>query len=246
MTQTVFIVGASRGIGAALAHEFAARGLQLGLLARNQAQLDALAADLRQAHGVRVETASLDVADRDAVAPVLAALMARFGTVDIVVANAGVLGWRKAGDGNVAEDRRIIETNLLGAIAVIDAAVAQFKRQGRGQVVGISSISAYRGIPGSGAYSASKAALTNYLEALRLELAGKGIDVTVVHPGFVKTDIGPNMDKYPFAAEPAKVAKEIADGIARRRKNLIVPRFPWSMVLPALKLLPDSVIRKVF
>lgn len=246
MTQTVLIVGASRGIGAALAHEFAARGLQLGLLARSQAQLDALAADLRQAHGVRVETASLDVADRDAVAPVLEALMARFGTVDIVVANAGVLGWRKAGDGNVAEDRRIIETNLLGAIAVIDAAVAQFKRQGRGQVVGISSISAYRGIPGSGAYSASKAALTNYLEALRLELAGKGIDVTVVHPGFVKTDIGPNMDKYPFAAEPAKVAKEIADGIARRRKNLIVPRFPWSLVLPALKLLPDSVIRKVF
>lgn len=246
MTQTVLIVGASRGIGAALAHELAARGLQLGLLARNQAQLDALAAELRQAHGVRVETASLDVADREAVAPVLQALMDRFGTVDIVVANAGVLGWRKAGDGNVAEDRRIIETNLLGAIAVIDAAVAQFKRQGRGQVVGISSISAYRGIPGSGAYSASKAALTNYLEALRLELAGKGIDVTVVHPGFVKTDIGPNMDKYPFAAEPAKVAREIADGIARRRKNLIVPGFPWRLVLPALKLLPDSVIRKVF
>lgn len=246
MSRTVIIVGASRGIGASLAREYAARGATLGLLARSADALDALALELRQNHGVRVETAPLDVADRERVAPVLQGLMDRLGTVDVVVANAGVLGWRKAGDGNVAEDRRIIETNLLGAIAVIDAAVARFKAQRRGQVVGVSSISAYRGIPGSGAYSASKAALTNYLDALRLELAGKGIVVTVVHPGFVKTDIGPNMEKYPFAAEPEKVAREIADGIDRGRKNVIVPRFPWSMVLPALRLLPDSVMKKVF
>lgn len=246
MTQTALIVGASRGIGASLAHELAARGMTLGLLARNGQQLDALAAELGQQFGTRAETAVLDVNDRDSVQPVMQSLMQRLGQVDIVVANAGVLGWRKAGDGNVAEDRRIIETNLLGAIAVIDAAVAQFKQQGRGHVVGISSISAYRGIPGSGAYSASKAALTNYLDALRMELANKNIAVTVVHPGFVKTEIGPNMDKYPFAAEPEKVAKEIADGIARKKKNLIVPRFPWTLVMPAMKLLPDSVMRKVF
>lgn len=246
MTQTALIVGASRGIGASLARELAARGMKLGLLARNNQQLDALAAELRQQFNTQVETATLDVSDRDSVQPVMQSLMQRLGQVDIVVANAGVLGWRKAGDGNVAEDRRIIKTNLLGAIAVIDAAVAQFKQQGRGHVVGISSISAYRGIPGSGAYSASKAALTNYLDALRMELANKNIAVTVVHPGFVKTKIGPNMDKYPFAAEPEKVAKEIADGIARKKKNLIVPRFPWTLVMPAMKLLPDSLIRKVF
>lgn len=245
MSQTVIIVGASRGIGASLAREYAARGATLGLLARSSDTLEALAAELR-AGGTRVETATLDVADRDAVAPVLTGLMDRLGKVDAVIANAGVLGWRKAGDGNVAEDRRIIETNLLGAIGVIDAAVARFKQQQSGHVVGISSISAYRGIPGSGAYSASKAALTNYLDALRMELSGKGITVTVVHPGFVKTDIGPNMDKYPFAAEPDKVAREIADGIARQKKNIIVPRFPWSLVLPAMKLLPDSVLKKVF
>lgn len=246
MSQTVLIVGASRGIGASLAREYAARGATLGLLARSAEALAALAAELAATHGVRVETATLDVADRDAVAPVLQGLMDRLGHVDIVIANAGVLGWRRAGDGNVAEDRRIIETNLLGAIAVIDAAVARFKAQQGGQVVGISSISAYRGIPGSGAYSASKAALTNYLEALRMELAGKGITVTIVHPGFVKTDIGPNMDKYPFAADPDKVAREIADGIARGKKNVVVPGFPWRLVLPAMRLLPDAVMRKVF
>lgn len=243
---TVIIVGASRGIGASLAREYAARGCTLGLLARSGDALTALAQELKAAHGVRVETARLDVADRDAVAPVMNGLMDRLGTVDVVIANAGVLGWRKAGDGNVAEDRRIIETNLLGAIGVIDVAVARFKAQKHGRVVGISSISAYRGIPGSGAYSASKAALTNYLEALRMELSGKGIGVTVVHPGFVKTDIGPNMDKYPFAAEPAKVAREIADGVARGKANLIVPGFPWRLVMPALKLLPDSLMKKIF
>lgn len=246
MTQTALIVGASRGIGASLARELATRGYQLGLLARNQEQLQALAAELRQQFGVRVETAALDVCASDTVAPVLENIMQRFERIDVVIANAGVLGWRRAGDGNVAEDRRIIETNLMGAIAVIDAAVAQFKRQKGGQVVGISSISAYRGIPGSAAYSASKAALTNYLDALRMEVSSKNITVTVVHPGFVKTDIAPGMEKYPFLAEPAKVAKEIADGIAGKKKNIIVPRFPWALLLPLTRIMPDSLIRKVF
>lgn len=246
MTSTAIIVGASRGIGASIARELAARGFQLGLLARNQEQLQALATELQQQFGIRVETAALDVCEQDRVAPVLDEIMQRFGQVDVMIANAGVLGWRKSGDGNIAEDRRIIETNLFGAIAVIDAAVAQFRRQRGGHVVGISSISAYRGIPGSGAYSASKAALTNYLDALRMELSNKNIAVTAVHPGFVKTDIAPGMEKYPFVADPDKVAKEIVDGIARKKKVLIVPRFPWSVLLPAMKLMPDSLLKKVF
>jgi short-subunit dehydrogenase len=246
MTKTVLIVGASRGIGASLAREFAARGARLGLLSRNHEQLQALAAELRQHHGIQVEAATLDVCESNSVQPIMQGMLQRLGQVDVVVANAGVTGWRRSGDGNVAEDRRIIETNLLGAIAVIDASVAHFKLQRGGQIVGISSISAFRGIPGSGAYSASKAALTNYLEALRIELSNKNIAVTIVHPGFVKTDIAPGMDKYPFAAEPDKVAREIADGIDRRKKNLIVPRFPWSMLLPAMKVLPDALVKRVF
>lgn len=246
MTSTIIIVGASRGIGASLAREFAGRGFQLGLLARNQEQLDALANELRQQFGTRIETATLDVCAADSVEPVLDNIMRRFDKIDVVIANAGVLGWRRAGDGNVAEDRRIIETNLMGAIAVIDAAVAKFKQQKSGHVVGISSISAYRGIPGSAAYSASKAALTNYLDALGMELSNKNITVTTVHPGFVKTDIAPGMEKYPFAADPVKVAKEIADGIARKKKNIIVPRFPWSLILPAMRIMPDSIMKKVF
>lgn len=240
------IVGASRGIGAALARELAARGYRLGLLARNREQLAQLAGELHARHGVQVEIETLDVSEQAAVAPALQRVLSALGRVDLVIANAGVTGVRKAGDGHLEKDRRIIETNLMGAIAVIDTAVAWFRQHGGGHVAAISSISAYRGIPGSGAYSASKAALTNYLEALRMELADKNIAVTVVHPGFVKTDIAPNMEKYPFAAEPEKVAREIADGLQRRRRNLIVPALPWRVLLPALRLLPDRVLRKVF
>lgn len=244
--QTVIIVGASRGIGASLAHEYARRGWSLGLLARNEDNLTMLAHELRNKHGVRVEIAALDICQEARVAPTLSRLMDRLGHIDLFIANAGVTGWRRAGDGNLAEDRRILETNLMGAIAVMDVAVARFKQQRVGHLVGISSISAFRGIPGSAAYSASKAALTNYLEALRIELGNKNIRVSAVHPGFVNTELAANMEKYPFVAEPAKVAREIADGIARGKKTLTVPRLPWSLLLPALRLLPDNLVKKVF
>lgn len=240
-SRTAIIVGASRGIGASLARELAARGYSLGLLARNQEQLHQLAGELRSVHNIHAEVDSLDVCDQASVAPVMNRMMQTFGAVDLVIVNAGVTGVRKAGDGNVAEDRRIIETNLLGAIAVIDVAMAQFKQQGRGHLVGISSVSASFAIPGSGAYSASKAALTNYLEALRMEVNKRKIDVTIVHPGFVNTDIAPGMEKYPFVATPEKVAKEIVDGIEKKKKNMVVPRFPWSLIMPVLHLIPDSV-----
>jgi hypothetical protein len=245
--STVIIVGASRGIGASLAREFAQRGWNLGLLARSEDNLTILAHELRNTFNARVEIAVLDVTDTDNVAPVMGELMQRFGHhIDVIVANAGVSGWRRSGDGNVTEDRRIIETNLMGAIAVVDAAVAKFKQQRVGQIVGISSISAYKGIPGSAAYSASKAALTNYLDALRMELSGKNITITTVHPGFVKTDLTPNMEKYPFVAKPEKVAKEIVDGIQKHKKNIIVPKLPWGIILPVLKVIPDSMVRKIF
>lgn len=244
--KTAIIVGASRGIGASLARELARRGYRLGLLSRNQDQLHQLAADLRGGHQTHVETGVLDVCDQASVSPALQHLFQVFGTVDLVIVNAGVTGVRKAGDGNLAEDRRIIETNLMGAIAVTDVAMAQFKQQGHGHLVGISSVSAAFAIPGSGAYSASKAALTNYLEALRVEVARYKIDVSIVHPGFVNTDIAPGMEKYPFVATPEKVAKEIADGIARKKKNMVVPRLPWGLIMPVLRLVPDSLKGKAF
>jgi short-subunit dehydrogenase len=245
-SKTAIIVGASRGIGASLARDLAQRGYRLGLLARNQEQLHNIATELRDTHQTHVEIGVLDVCDQASVAPALQHLFHTFGTVDLVIVNSGVVGVRKAGDGNIAEDRRIIETNLMGAIAVTDVAMAFFKQQGHGHLVGISSISASFAIPGSGAYSASKAALTNYLEALRVEVARYKINVSIVHPGFVNTDLAPGMEKYPFVATPEKVAHEIVEGIIKKKKNMIVPRLPWGVLMPVLRLMPERLKSKVF
>lgn len=244
--KTALIVGASRGIGAALARELAQRGYRLGLLSRNQEQLQQLANELRHNCDAHVEIGALDVCDPACVAPALQQQFQHFGTVDLVIVNSGVIGVRRAGDGNIAEDRRIIETNLMGAIAVTDAAIALFKQQGHGQLAGISSVSASFAIPGSAAYSASKAALTNYLEALRVEVVPFNISVSIVHPGFVNTELAPGMEKYPFVATPEKVAKEIVDGLAKKKKNLVVPRLPWGLIMPVLPFVPDRFKRNLF
>lgn len=245
-SKSVIIVGASSGIGEALAEQLASEGCQLGLLARRLDRLEALAEHLRQDHGITVVCAGIDVSQQSAVADVLEKLTTELGGVDVVVVNAGISGFRKAGDGRIHIDRQVIETNLLGAMATIDAAVAISLKQGKGHIVGISSLTAVRGMPGIAAYTASKAALSNYLEGIRTEVQQKGISVTVVHPGFVATEFAPNMDKYPFVATPVQVAKEISRAIRQRSRSVTVPRWPWAVVSPVLRWLPDSVVRRIF
>lgn len=246
MSRKALIIGASSGIGEALAVELATQGWSLGLLARRTDRLQTLATRLRQAHGSTVVTGMLDVRAQDTVATAVSTLADALGGVDLIVVNAGISGSRKAGDGRLAIDRAIIETNLMGAIAGIDAAVACFLRQGSGHLVGISSLTALRGMPGIAAYTASKAALSNYLEAVGTEVRQRGIDVTIVHPGFVATDFAPNMERYPFVASPELVASEIVTAIARKARRVTVPRWPWAVAGPLLRILPDGLLRKVF
>lgn len=239
MTKTALITGASSGIGASLARELASRGYQLGLLARRADRLEALAAELRATYKVRVETAELDVCDLDSVPIVIKALGERLGGYQLIIANAGVAGIRKSGSGDLGTDLKIFQTNVFGAIATLDAATAHFKEHGGGQLVGISSVAAFFGIPGSGAYSASKAALSNYLDAMHKELGKYRIKVTAIHPGFVTTELAPDMEKYPFAAKPEKVAREIVNAIEKGTKSAVVPRYPWAALLPALRAVPS-------
>jgi len=246
MSKTAIIVGASSGIGAALAEELARRDYRLGLMARREDKLQEVAEGISRRHGVIVLTQTVDVRDAASVQPAIRALAEQLGDVDLLIANAGITGARRSGNGLLEVDRQIIETNLMGAIATVDAAVGLFKTRGKGHIVGISSISAYIGIPGSAAYSASKAALTNYLSALRTEVGHKGIRITTIHPGFVVTELAPNMEKYPFAARPEAVAQEICRAIARGAKEAIVPRWPWTVLMPAMRFLPDAVMRRIF
>lgn len=246
MTKTAIITGASAGIGKALAMELAKRGYDLGLLARRLDALEAVAAEIKAKHGRRVEIGALDVSRDHDVGPALDRLAAKLGTVDVVIANAGITAVNRTGAGDFEVDKRVIRTNLLGAMATIDAAVRIFRAQGRGHVVGVSSVSAFRGIPGSGAYSASKAALSNYLDAARIELRNKNVAVTVIHPGFVATEISSNMEKMPFVISAEAAAKDMADAIEAKKADVVVPAWPWRLLAPAMKLLPDRLIAKVF
>lgn len=242
MPKNVVITGASSGIGEALAERFASQGYNLGLAARSIDKLDLLAEKLLQQYSVRIETVSLDVNDDSSIPTVLDDLAKRLGSIDILVANAGIAGSRRSGTNNLSVDKAIFQTNLIGAIATLDAATKIFLAQGHGHLVGISSVSAFTPIPKSAAYSASKAALTNYMNAMRLELAGNNIAVTVIHPGFINTHLAPKMDKYPFVINADVAAKQMVHAIERKQTNPIIPALPWKGVKALLQIMPDSLM----
>lgn len=252
MVGSVAITGASSGIGKALAYEFASRGVHLALLARRMDVLVDIAADLKARFpAVKVETIALDVADVDAILPALQDAKKRLGSLDCVVANAGITGVNKTGAGDFQQDIRVIQVNLIGGMATVDAAARIFREQGtreqgRGVIVGISSVSAFKGIPGSAAYSASKAGFSNYLDATRIELKKHGINVIAVHPGFVKTELVRNMEKYPFVISAEKAAHDIVSGIVKGTSNIIVPAMPWAVLGRVMPLLPDKLVEKAF
>lgn len=247
MIKTVAITGASSGIGKALAHEFARRGAAIALLARRADVLNQVADEIRQQQAnANVVTQVLDVADINAILPALQNVRDRFGGLDCVIANAGITGVNRTGAGDFRKDLNVIQINLIGGMATTDAAARLFREQGKGVIVGVSSVSAFKGIPGSAAYSASKAGFSNYLDATRIELKKHGIDVIAVHPGFVKTDLAPNMEKYPFVVPADKAAREMVDGILKGHSNIIVPAMPWKLIGKIMPMLPDRVIEKAF
>jgi hypothetical protein len=248
MKKSVVITGASSGIGAALAHEFASRGYNLALCARRTDKLASLKSALSEKYAdIQLITTALDVNELETVPLVLNEITKVLGTIDIVIANAGITGVRRTGSGDLSIDKNILQTNLFGAIATIDAAVAIFRQQGFGHIVGMSSFSAFRGIPGSAAYSASKAALTNYLQAVGTELfRKKDIKVTAIHPGFIRTEIDENIDKFPFVIDADKAAKTMANAIEKGKSDVVVPRWPWAALRSVMPKLPEFVIAKIF
>ncbi len=245
MNKTAVITGASAGIGQALATQLARRGYHLALAARRVESLQALAASIKASHPeLRVEVRALDVTDLDAVQATIAELAKTMGGLDLVVANAGIGESAPIGSGRFAHDVRLMQTNVLGAMATIDAAVAIFKKQKRGQVVAISSVAAFRGLPGAGAYSASKAAIATYTEALRAELHKSPIVVTTLFPGFIDTAINQRMKKRPFLITVEKGAEVMADLIERGVQTSTVPVMPWTVVGKLMKMMPLSALAR--
>jgi len=242
--KSVLITGATRGLGENLARQFAARGYRLALTGRNQADLDHLGSELAgQAADIVLQT--LDVSDYGAIAGALENCATRLGGLDIVVVNAGVAISTPVGKGHFEQVRQTIDINLTAAIATCEAAVELFRKQGHGQVVGISSLAGVRGMRGNGVYCATKAGFGRYLEAIRLETRRDSIVVTELAPGYIDTDLNRSLANRPFLVTAEKGTKIMADLIERKVSFRYVPPWPWSLVAPVLKWLPDSIVAKM-
>lgn len=242
MNKTVIITGASAGIGTALAREFARRGYNVGLMARRADRLEALAAELRKG-GTKVEIGIVDIARDETVHAAVDALREKLGELDVFVANAGITTINRTGAGDITRDKEVFAVNLIGAIASLDAAAKYFRAKKRGHLVGISSIAGITPIPGSGSYSASKAALSSWLRAAGVELRKHGISVTAIHPGFIKSELVPEMEKYPFIIEAEPAAKQMVDAIEAKKSSVIVPWWPWAPMLALGKVLPERLFK---
>ena len=238
----MLITGASAGIGEGLAREFARRGYGLAIAARRLDRLEALVPRLLAAGAAQVVTIALDVADTDAIEPAVQRAAAELGRLDVIVANAGVGPLTPTGRGKLPLMRETININLVGAIATIEAALPIFRAQGSGHVVGVTSVAGSKGLPGFGAYSASKAGLHRYLQSLRAELRGTPVVVTELAPGFIDTDINRDKGARPFLIDVDKGAAIMARMIERQVGKRWVPVLPWTIIAQLLKILPAAVL----
>lgn len=234
----VVITGASSGLGAALAAHYAARGARLGLVARRGHALQALVAGLPGRHHIR----AADVADFEAMRRAADDFLEAAGVPDIVIANAGVsVGTLTEHAEDLPAFERVLRTNVVGAAATFAPFIGPMRARGRGRLAGIASVAGVRGLPGAGAYSASKAALVTYLESLRVELRGSGVRVVTVSPGYIATPMtAVNPYRMPFLLDAEDAAGRIARAIDVGRAHAVVP---WQMAVAArlMRWLPAAL-----
>ncbi len=241
------IIGASDGIGAALARRLARQGYTLALVARRKEKLERLCNEINQdAHELRASFHVHDVADHQKAPELLRKIVADLGGLDLVLFVAGV-NYPPGGMDryNFENDRQMIEINLIGAMAWLTPIAEMFQSARAGQIVGISSVAGDRGRVGNPGYNTSKAGLDTYLEALRNRLTRRGVNVLTVKPGFVQTAMlraapGPT----PFPISPEKAADDIWNAM-RKRKQLIYTPFIWRWIMLGIRTMPSFIFRRL-
>jgi short-subunit dehydrogenase len=236
--RVVVITGASSGIGWSLAKQFAAEKAKLGLLARRRDNLEKLAQEIEQAGGVTA-IAPADITNRAETVPAIHSLRDQLGPVDLLIANAGLGKPTNLDMSNMDEVEEMFKVNTLGVVYSIEAVLPDMLRRRQGHLAAVSSLAAYKGLPGESAYCASKAAVSVYMEGLRLQLRNHGIRVTTICPGFVTTPMTEQHDfQLPFVMDADKAARLIVRALRRRKK---VFNFPWqtALLMKLTRWLPD-------
>ena len=247
MRQNILITGASSGLGAGMAREFAARGRNLALCAGRTDRLEDLRDELLAAHpGIRVSVAALDVDDHEQVFEVFRTFRAGLGSLDRVIVNAGLGKGRPIGTGYFHANAQTATTNVLGALAQCEAAMEIFRDQRQGHLVVISSMSALRGMPRNmTTYAATKAAVASLAEGIRADVRSAPITVSTIYPGYIRSEMNEGATNVPFMLDTETGCRHLARAIEREPAKAYVPRWPWAPLSVALRTLPLSVVAKL-
>jgi short-subunit dehydrogenase len=242
--QVAVVTGASSGIGWALAKGLALEGCKVGLVARRKDKLEALAGEINGAGGTAA-VAAADVGDRAETVAAIRGLGNQLGPIDLLVANAGVGMPTLLDPVNVGDVEEMIKINTLGVVYAVDAVLPEMLGRKSGHIAAVSSMAAYKGMPGESGYCASKAAVNAYMEGLRTHLRNHGIAVTTICPGFVRTPMT-DVNKFhmPFLLEADEAARRILRALSRKRK---VYNFPWqvNLLMKLLSFMPDWFVERM-
>lgn len=242
--QTAIITGASRGIGHALALELAGRGCKVGLLARQADDLLRLTKEIEDRGGAAL-FAVADVTQREPTVLALRQLAGRLGPVDLLIANAGVGAPTLVDPFNVSDVEKMMQVNVMGAIYSLEAVLPEMLARGRGHLAAVSSLAAHKGLPGESAYCASKAALSCFLDGLRVQLRGRGIHVTTLSPGFVRTAMTEVNDFHmPWLLEADEAARRMVRALVRRKKVYEFPQ-PTALLMKLARWAPDWLLERI-
>lgn len=225
--KVVFLTGASSGIGEALASAMAERGAIIGLVARREKLLRPIVEKIESSGGA-ARFFVCDVTDEAKLFEAAKSFQDEFGKIDIMIANAGI-GGNNPKTRNLEPEAvaKVININLLGAVNSVSAVLPQMIEHKSGQLVAVSSLAGFRGLPKSAAYSASKAGMTAFFESVRLDVQHKGVSVTIIQPGFIKTPLtSGRANKMPFIMELEDSIPLFLKAIEKQKK---FAAFPWQL-----------------
>jgi decaprenylphospho-beta-D-erythro-pentofuranosid-2-ulose 2-reductase len=241
--RQAIIIGASSGIGAELARQLASSGCDVALIARREAELQALTDEINNAGGGRASCYSHDVRCYSEVPALFQAVCRELDGLDLIIYASGVMPSLADEEYTFDKDKAIIEVNLLGAIAWINEAAQRFKATGSGTIVGISSVAGDRGRRGMPVYCTSKAALDTYLEAMRNRVGRYGVKVVTIKPGPVETPMTTGI-KMPFMIPATEAAQKILVAARRGARIAYVPA-KWRLIMGIIRLIPSPIFQKM-